>query len=107
MGEWKDILTAVLIAIIGSSGIWALILRWIEKHDAKAEMLKGLGHDRILELGQSYIRRGNITADEFENLHDYLFVPYTKLKGNGTAEKTINDVKKLPLVDNTYNGGQS
>lgn len=39
-------------------------------------MLKGLGHDRICYLGECYIQRGYITKDEYENLHDYLYLPY-------------------------------
>ena len=42
-----------------------------------------------------------MTVEEVkENLHDYLFVPYQKLKGNGTAEKFMNEVQKLPLYNN-------
>jgi hypothetical protein len=48
-------------------------------------------------LGTQYIKRGYVTKDEFENLHDYLFVPYKKLGGNGTAEKVMDDVKRLPM----------
>lgn len=42
-------------------------------------MLKGLGHDRICYLGECYIQRGYITKDEYENLRDYLYLPYKKI----------------------------
>ena len=62
-------------------------------------MLIGLGHDRIIALGMHYIERGYITQDEYENLVDYLYLPYQKMGGNGSAERIVNEVKKLPLRD--------
>nr|DAO15479.1 MAG TPA: holin protein [Caudoviricetes sp.] len=66
----------------------------------QAASLVGIGHDRILFLGNEYIKRGYITHDEYENLYDYLYIPYKKLGGNGTAEKVMREVDKLPLRDN-------
>lgn len=62
-------------------------------------MLKGLGHDRICYLGECYIQRGYITKDEYENLHDYLYLPYKKLGGNGTAERIMKEIDRLSLKD--------
>ena len=59
--------------------------------------LRGLGHDRITYLGQKYIEKGYITRDEYENLHDYLYLPYADLGGNGTAKKIMEEVDKLPM----------
>ncbi len=96
---------AVLVAIIAGltgGGISQLIIFFTQRRDAKkanpmADMLKGLGHDRIIELGTKYIQNGSITRDEFENLNDYLYKPYQELGGNGTAEKIMQEVRKLPL----------
>lgn len=60
-------------------------------------MLVGLGHDRIMYLGMAYVERGWITQDEYENLHEYLYKPYKKLNGNGSAERVMDEVKKLPI----------
>ena len=92
---------SIVAAIFASTGFWAFITYLVQRKDTKdsaqAQMLKGLGHDRICYLGESYINRGYITKDEYENLHDYLYVPYKKLGGNGTAEKIVNDVADLPI----------
>lgn len=66
MNLWQSILT-IVISIIGSSGLWAFIQAKQDKKDAKTRMLVGLAHDRILYLGESYINRGWITMDEYEN----------------------------------------
>lgn len=95
-----EIITAVLTivgSVIASSGFWAYIQRKNDKKDVKTEMLIGLGHDRIMYLGMSYIERGYITKDEYENLVDYLWKPYSKLGGNGSAERIIKEVMKLEI----------
>lgn len=91
-----------IIAGIASGGLSPLIIFLIQrkdnrKHNPLADMVRGLGHDRIIFLGTEYISRGYITKDEYENLHDYLFKPYQELGGNGTAEKVMSEVAKLPI----------
>ena len=60
-------------------------------------MLLGLGHDRIITLGREYIKQDWISKDDYENLHDYLFVPYKQMGGNGSAERIMKEVEKLPI----------
>ena len=94
---WVPLLVTVLASILASSGLWALILRKTEKNSNETTMLRGLAHDRIVCLGVHYIERGWITADEYENLHNHLFKPYVALNGNGSAERIMETVKKLPM----------
>ena len=90
-------------SVFASAGFWSFVTYACNKKDncksAEAKMLLGLGHDRILYLGSVYLKKQCITKDEYENLYDYLYLPYKELGGNGTAEKMINDIKKLPIVD--------
>lgn len=95
--EWVKMLLTVLVAVIASSGFWAFMQKRTDKKDAKTEMIVGLGHDRIVALGMVYIERGCITQDEYENLHEYLYKPYEKLGGNGSAKRIMNEVNKLPI----------
>ena len=96
---------AILVAIIAgltSGGVSQLVIFLIQRKDKKqnnplADMVRGLGHDRIIFLGQRYIDKGFVTKDEYENLHDYLFLPYQELGGNGTAEKVMKEVSNLPI----------
>ena len=94
-------ISTIVIAIFASTGFWAFVTviyqNKTKKDNAEAQMLKGLGHDRICCLGESYIKRGYITKEEYENLRDYLYLPYKKLGGNGTAEKIVKDVSNLPI----------
>lgn len=87
----------VVCAVIASSGFWAYIQKRSEKKDVKTQMLVGLAHDRILFLGMSYIEQGFITRDEYENLYEYLYRPYEKMGGNGSAKRVMQEVNKLPI----------
>lgn len=96
MDAIQTVLT-IIGSVLCSSGFWAYLTKKREKKDLKAKMLIGLGHDRIVDLGMKYIERSYITADEYENLVDYLWAPYSQMGGNGSAERIINEVKKLEI----------
>ena len=104
----NELILTIFLATLGSSGVWTLILYFIQRKDKRKDkedeelknqssMLLGLGHDRIVYLGTKYIENGSISDAEFENLNKYLYEPYVKMGGNGTAEKIMDDVKKLPV----------
>lgn len=97
MESWIQMALTVVCAVIASSGFWAYIQKRSEKKDVKTQMLVGLAHDRILFLGMSYIERGSITRDEYENLYEYLYRPYEKMGGNGSAKRVMQEVNKLPI----------
>lgn len=98
----KDIIIAIVTSVFASTGFWALVTAIYNNHTKKVsiegKMLRGLAHDRICELGERYLAQGYITRDEYENLHDYLFLPYKELGGNGTAEKIVTDCGRLKMV---------
>lgn len=94
--EWSFIIT-VLTSALASSGMWAFITKRTDNKCAESRMLLGLAHDRIINMGLHYIERKYITADEYENLHDYLYVPYCALGGNGSAKRIMEEVSRLPL----------
>lgn len=96
---------ATIIAVIsGIFGLSNLVMFLVQRHDAKYgknrpeyRMILGLGHDIIISRGESYLNRGYITRDEYENLNDYLYKPYLEMGGNGTAKKIMSEVEKLPM----------
>lgn len=102
MEPWFQIVLTVVSSVLASSGLWAYITKRLEKKDVKTDMLVGLGHDRIMYLGMSYIERGYITSDEYENLYEYLYKPYEKMGGNGSAKRVMNEVNKLPIHKSKY-----
>lgn len=95
------IITALTIlgSVIASSGFWGYLQTRPKKKDDTTKLLIGIAHDRIIFLGMSYVKRGWLTQDEYENIHRYLYQPYKKLGGNGTAERVMKEVEKLEIRD--------
>ena len=97
MSEWIKTAITILLAFVGSAGFWGFLEARRKKSDANTRLMVGLAHDRIMYLGMKYIERGYITRDEYENLNDYLFEPYSEAGGNGSAKRVMEEVRKLPL----------
>lgn len=92
----------IVCSVLASSGFWAYIQRKSDKKNLQTQMLIGLGHDRIIYLGMTYIERGWITQDEYENLYDYLYKPYEAMGGNGSAKQVMENVKRLEIRRSPY-----
>ena len=72
--------------------------RKLEEDDAaQSEGLKYMLLDRIIYVGQSYIKRGEVTFDDRKRLRDMHNVYHDKLGGNGDAKKVLEAVDALPL----------
>lgn len=97
MNDWKHTFITIIGSVVASSGFWVYLQNRFEKKDVKTKMLVGLAHDRIVWLGMEYIKRGSITKDEYENLHDYLYDPYSEMGGNGSAKRIMAEVNRLPI----------
>lgn len=95
-----QMIVTVLCAVLASGGFWTYLQKRSEKKDNRTKLLVGIAHDIIVTKGVSYVKRGYISEDEFENLHDYLYVPYKDLGGNGSAERVMKEVDRLPIQEN-------
>lgn len=96
-----ELIITVVTSVIASSGVWTFVSKMAEKKDSKTQLLIGLAHDRILHLCEKYIERGGITKEEYDDLHEYLYTPYSNSGGNGSAERMVNKVDQLPLITQT------
>lgn len=98
MEPWvQQIAVPLAVAVLTSSGLWALVSKRADKNNVERKMLVGLAHDRIIHLGMVYVTRGYVTQDEYENLNDYLYQPYEKMGGNGSAKRVMEEVRTLPI----------
>ena len=57
MESWLQVILTVFSSVLASSGLWAFVVKRAEKKDVKTQMLIGLGHDRIMDLGMKDIER--------------------------------------------------
>lgn len=103
-----EIIIALITSVFASTGLWSLISLSIQRRtnrkDNLTRLVLGLAHEKIITLSMKYIKRGNITKDEYDDLMKYLFSPYKDCGGNGTAERIIEEVKKLPIVEEVPHG---
>lgn len=70
----------------------------MERSDsAQVEALKYVLLDRILYIGQSYIKHGEVTFDDRKRLRAMHDLYHKRLGGNGDAQKIMDAVDELPL----------
>lgn len=104
IGTLASVLLTAGFSILASTGFWAFMQKKLDTNTTMREMLLGLAHDRIMCLGMYYIERNWITAEEFENLNNYLYEPYEKLGGNGSAARVMAGVRALPIRSSDMKG---
>ena len=98
MDPVTTIAITIFSSIMGSTGLWLLLSKIFDRRSAQTRLIAGMARDRIIFLGSSYMRRGSITRDEYEDYIHYFVDPYFKIGGNGMAERVVEDVKKLPVM---------
>jgi hypothetical protein len=59
--------------------------------------MMGMARETITSHGLVYIERGYITKEEYDELDKYFYKPYMALGGNGTAERIMSEVGRLPF----------
>lgn len=90
----------IIASVLASSGLWALIQTLIvnkqTKDTAERKALLALLHDRIYNEAKYRIREKCISTEDYDNLR-YLYEPYKALGGNGTCERLMEEVNRLPI----------
>lgn len=92
-----DIIVTIIGTLFASSGFWTWVMSKQKDNSAERRMILGLGFAKICERCTFYITRGYITRDEYNDLKKYLYEPYRDLGGNGTCERLMQEVDKLPI----------
>lgn len=97
MDPWLQLVLTSVATVVASSGFWAWMMKRFSSKDAITRLLLGLAYDKIVTVGMTYIDRGWISKDEYEDFRNYLYQPYKDAGGNGVAERIMLDVSRLPL----------
>lgn len=94
---------SIVVTVLASSGFWAFLQIKKDRHDGKTQLLIGLAHDRIVFLGMSYIDRGYVTSEEYHNLYDRIYKPYSSIApDDGSVKKVMQDLEHLPIYKPVY-----
>ena len=91
-----DIIVTLVVAVFGSTGFWSWVQSRGKKKSAESRLLLGIAYSEIIRRSEHYIHQGYIAVDEYNELNRYLYEPYRDMGGDGTAQKLMDEVRKLP-----------
>lgn len=109
--------TTIIVAVLASSGVWAVVNTitayildkrkkkddngTISKDDFEAIVkgVRGLLYGELELKCSQFIQKGNISASELNDLRKYYFEPYKSLKGDGTIDRLMERVENLDIID--------
>jgi hypothetical protein len=100
---WLRAILIIACSVFGSGGLWAYLQSRSTRGNATTRLLMGVAYDKITSLGLTYITRGSITMDEFEDFRKYFYDPYEALGGNGVAKRIMRQVETLPIRPHSEN----
>lgn len=86
-------------ALLGGSGIWAWAKTKADHNNNTAKLLLSVSRNQLISLGRTYINRGYITMDEYEE-YEKEYQIYSSLGGNGLARRVFEQVDDLPMMPN-------
>lgn len=95
--NWLQVALVAAGSVVASSGFWAYVLRKTDHKSALTRLTMGLAYVELVHLCATYIQRGAISREEYEDLRHYFYDPYKELGGNGVAEKLMKSIEELPM----------
>ena len=97
----NEVLLTLIVSVFASTGFWAVINTLIQNKSAAKKneraALLGLLHVELVRQCEYFIGRGSISKGEYEDLRKYVYDPYKELHGNGSGDRLMSEVDKLPL----------
>lgn len=95
---WLSFAFGILAGVITAALriIYSRMKRLKQEEDAVKDGVLSLLHDRIFQCFTYYIKQGEISHEDLENMES-LYKGYAALGGNGTGQELYERVKNLPL----------
>ena len=99
----QSIVTAIIIAVLGSNALVEFIKFLITRHDAKKEsperiMLRALGEDRLGVMLRDWLHTDERLADDWRIIES-LYAGYRALEGNGEIKKLYEEASELHITE--------
>lgn len=98
-----ELANPVITTLLGSSGIWMWAKTRSDRNNSEDQLLLEVAKNQLTVLGRSYLERGYITMDEYEE-YEAEYKLYSALGGNGLAKRVFKQVDELPMMPNGING---
>lgn len=100
MPEWLSIVITAAAAVLASTGFWSYLEVKDTASSARVNLLKGIGYFALNQTAIQRLHDGYITPEQYTEMYRYLYEPYVALGGNGSAERLMELVSKLPQKPN-------
>lgn len=94
-----ELTNPVITTVLGSSGIWIWAKTLSDRNNSEDQLLLEVAKNQLIALGRSYLERGYITMDEYEEYEEEYSL-YSDLGGNGLARRVFKQVDELPIIPN-------
>lgn len=98
-----EIVNPVITTLLGSSGIWMWAKTKYDHNHSEGQLLLEVAKNQLTVLGRTYLERGYITMDEYEE-YEAEYKLYSSLGGNGLAKRVFKQVDELPMMPNDIDG---
>lgn len=98
-----ELANPVITTMLGSSGIWIWMKSRYDRTNSEDRLLLEVAKNQLTVLGRSYLERGYITMDEYEE-YEAEYQLYSALGGNGLAKRVFKQVDELPMMPNGIDG---
>ena len=98
-----ELANPIITTLLGGSGMWAWVKAKSDRNNTSRSLLLEVSKNQLIALGRTYIDRGYITMDEYEE-YEAEYELYTSIGGNGLARRVFKQVDDLPIVPNNIDG---
>ena len=95
--SFQDLQKAITQLAENDTNFAKSIEKMADKQDIMASANVGMVHNTIIRFTDPIIERGAVTYEELATL-DSLYMPYSKLGGNGECKRRYEDVNKLDKI---------
>lgn len=95
--DWQEMQKAIAQLVENDSRFADSIEKMVEKQECIAQANVGMIHNTIIRFTDKIVERESVTYEELATL-DSLYVPYSRLGGNGECKRRYEDVNKLTKV---------
>lgn len=98
-----ELVNPVATTLLGSSGVWMWVKSKSDHDNSEHKLLLEVSKNQLIALGRTYLTRGYITMDEYEE-YEAEYKLYSALGGNGLARRIFKQVDELPIMPNNIDG---
>lgn len=98
-----ELANPIVTTLLGGSGLFAWMKSKSDRNNTSLSLLLEVSKNQLIALGRTYLDRGYITMDEYEE-YEAEYKLYSAMGGNGLARRVFAQVDNLPMLPNNIDG---